>query len=104
MTSKSADRKAEATPKARRTKTPPPTLTEMCEAVKVRRQGLDEFKKLLIELDNITSGKVVPRNGEEVDALRKTKKENAKNRRTVKASIRRANKVIARYERTLASR
>ena len=80
----------------KKVKTPPPTLRECAEAVKVRRLGLVEFSALIVQLDNLHAGREVPSD------LNKALKENAKARRTVKAAIRRANKVIARYERSLA--
>lgn len=89
--------KAEATPKAKRTKTPPPTLAECAEAVKVRRDGLTKFSALIVQLDNIEAGREVPMDRHH------TLKENAKARRSVKASIRRANKVIQRYEKSISS-
>lgn len=92
--------KAEATPKAKRTKTPPPTLAECAEAVKVRRDGLTQFSALIVQLDNIAARRVVPNDWATIDAMLKV---NAKARRSVKASIRRANKVIQRYEKSIST-
>lgn len=80
----------------KRSKTPPPTLTECAEAVTARRQGLIQLSALIVQLDNLVAGREVPRD------LEKAMKENAKARRATKASIRRAIKVIARFERAKA--
>lgn len=80
----------------KKVKTPPPTIREAWEAHIIRRTGLLVFSGLIVQLDNIHAGREVPRN--RAEAL----KQNAKARRSVKAAIRRANKVIARYERSLA--
>lgn len=83
------------TPK-KRTKNPPPTFHEMVAAVRVRREGLIQFSALIVQLDNILAGRTVPAD------YAKALKENAKDRRAVKADIRRAIKVIARFNRAKA--
>lgn len=80
------------TPK-KRVKNPPPTLTEMASAVRARREGLIQFSALIVQLDNLRRAGHGP-NDKEV-------KVNRRERRELKADIRRSIKVIRRYERAL---
>lgn len=82
--------------KPKRKKNPPPTFTEFTSAVRLRREGLIRFSALIVQVDNILAGREVPW---DYDAAIK---ENRKERREVKADIRRAIKVIARFERAKA--
>lgn len=81
----------------KRVKTPPPTLAEAWEANIARRLALMEFSALIVQLDNLNAGREVPRD------LDKALKENAKARRSAKAAVRRANKVLARYSKAVAN-
>lgn len=107
--------KAEATHKAKRTKTPPPTVDEVWQAVQTRRANILLFRAMLEWLNEAVLGtttpKVVtinPKTGKEFanygEALDYTVMLNAKFRRAAKANIRRANKVIQRYEKSLSTK
>lgn len=107
--------KAEATPKAKRTKTPPPTVEEVWQAIQMRRANIILFRAMLEWLNEdllgTTTAKVVtinPKTGKQFasygEALDYTVKLNAQLRRAAKANIRRANKVIQRYEKSISTK